>query len=196
MSNYYTIKKETLSNTADAIRQFLVPGALHIDETLCSPVLGEQKIMGALIHANSRIKYLEYIDEAAEFDRSDDVDYPLDNEDIWAWGYAKNNQGVFVPVLIAQFGDLFFYEGLAEPQTGAGFYDKWRKIDNVGNNAGTSFCTWDSITKKWIYTDPMVVEQVIEETTYSPVNFPEKISEVYTAGLTATGIQNANEEVY
>lgn len=62
--------------------------------------------------------------------------------------------------------------------------DKWRKIEYFDENYDLSntYYTWDSEAKNYVYTDRIVV-QSDEAEKFSPLDFPEKIVEVYQNGM-------------
>jgi hypothetical protein len=193
LSNTYTIKEETLISTADALRRYLLP---NYTETIIDPNLWVEDCLAV----QSKLKIVKGINYRADFivaweewdadgTQKDPVEgqYSADQKDIWAWGYAMNNRGQTVPVLVCDWCDLYFYEGTTE------LFDelceKWRKIED----RSTGYL-WDSPCHSYIYTTPIVVDNanpVAEK--YGPTEFPDKIAEVYQAGQSASGIKNINE---
>ena len=175
MSENYIIKKETLTATADAIRS-------HIGSTPAfkSEVTGEDNMLATEVN----VYYVEYIDEILG---GYGLNEGADGTDAFiAYGYLADNNGIITPVLYKtdiyteyqdpDYYEPFFYVG--QTQIDGVDYDKWRKIELGDENGTEGEITWESEAKKYIYTDVVVDSDAI-----SPLEFPNKIDDVYNKGL-------------
>ena len=78
------------------------------------------------------------------------------------YAYLENNEGKHVPVLFEIYNEELDYE---QPYFYVGttaidgvIYDKWRQIELV---SGSDHLTWETTTKKYIYTNTIVEEQIV-----------------------------------
>jgi hypothetical protein len=184
----FLIQKETLEAAADSIRAYL-------GET--SYVFIPPIVPGFLKGGITRYYYEEYDTEIGE--DSNIVESETDSR-FTAAGYEKNNEGLVVPVLYGTVAyqdgiviDRYFYVGQEEVDQHT--YDKWRKIEDP-SLGGEGYLTWDSVGIGYVYTDIVVMTGNNAEAKINPTDFPNKIMEVYATGLSASGIKNANAEVY
>jgi hypothetical protein len=185
----FLIQKETLEAAADSIRA-------HLGET--SYVFIPSITPGFIKTPITRHFYEDFDVEVGEQSAQEST---LTNC-FQAAGYEKNDEGILVPVLYELlhidgniYIDRYFYIGQAviDQQSGQ-LYDKWRKIEDAATPDNGVF--WDSANRSYVYTDIVVTTGNNAEAKINPTDFPNKIMEVYATGLSASGIKNANEEVY
>ena len=211
MSDKYTINKETLTAVADTIRRYTgkVGNATHRLSTAFTKNASysdgiyisslNQRFEGGEITSPIAVYFYEDIDSNGNLFDMGNTFYNNTDKTLRYWGMLPNDKGELVPALCpwyessSQEGwDCYYY--ISTTQIDGNIYDKWRKIEPDEGN-GDNY-TWNSVMKNFIYTEPVVVSVVDLDQTIAPQNFPEKIAEVYTIGLSASGIKNANEEVY
>lgn len=193
MSDKYTINKETLTHTADSIRKYLDKNQYSFSSRVIYGVVPEA--VCTFFHES-----IDAVDPQQE-----GVHESHNTKKFNAVGYEKNNEGIVVPVLYEFIDadlvvDKYFYIGTVSSSDiglqGEELLDKWRKIEMIpACEDETGFCTWESTEKQYAYTNHVVATNEAA-TTINPLNFPDQIAEVYAAGLSASGIKNANEEVY
>lgn len=168
----YLIQKDTLEAIADSIR-------LHLDET--NYVFIPPVNPGVLLQSDIIRFYYEEIDaELGETSAQSSVTAGV----FHAAGYEENNEGIVVPVLYEfinadsqKIVDRYFYVGQGEIQGTT--YDRWRKIEEGAE------CSWDSQKSQYVYTNVVIAAGNAAATTIDPTYFPNKIAEVYAAGLAA-----------
>lgn len=182
MNELFLIKGETLTATANALRDCGITGSLRFTT---DPAINAGN--GNLVPNSVEVEYVETVDNQGT------ADYGTggfgDGEDVFiAYVFLANNENILVPVIYKtstsdypaepDTKDQFFYQGKASID--GTVYDKWRKIEN-------NEFTWDGEEKMYIYTNEIIVDAI------SPTDFPDKIAEVYQKINT---YKNANEEVY
>lgn len=172
MSTEYLIKEETLKATADKIRLYTSPvgDATHVFSwgTTQLPQDGVTKY------------YYETFDtELADAS----IGTSMVPDFFYSAGYAENDQGDTVPVLYESNGDAYYYVGQAE--IGGQILDKWRKIEVVYEDEQQTekWSTWDSDYRAYAYTECIVTVAEDFDVSIDPVDFPDKITDVYNAGL-------------
>lgn len=155
----------------------------------------EKEDDNTITYAAVREMYWENDDPQDEMFFEYDAD-PIEGNSIFAfisYDYLENNEGVVVPVLYKtdenylglveelevdppDFAEPYFYVGTAEIDGVT--YDKWRKIElgDIGD------LTWESDAKRFSYTN-----RIVEYDGIDPVDFPDKVYEVYDAGRDTTG---------
>lgn len=196
MNELFLIKGETLKATADTIRKYVNEAPrLAFDPAV---VAGD----GTLILNAVTVYYTEYVDDTNSYDGRTEGGM---GDTVTGYSFLANNEGIVTPVIydtaiydtesgeyIGTEPDIeepFFYQG--KSVINGETFDKWRKIEGVGQSGGQF--TWESEGKQYIYTN----EIIIEDNSVSPIDFPEKIDEVYEKAIdTYKTINNANEEVY
>lgn len=190
----FLIQRDTLTDTADSIRKYLARQNHYI--------FSSEVIYGVIPNTICTF-FHESIDSTNPDEEG--VFASHDTKRFDAVGYEKNNEGIVVPVLY-EFVDAnilidkyFYVETVSGSDMGVQeeeFLDKWRKIETIpAGEDETDFCTWESAEKQYAYTNHVVKSKDVIY-TMSPLTFPDQIAEVYATGLSASGIKNANEEVY
>ena len=190
----FLIQRDTLTATADSIRKYLDKQNHYI--------FSSRVIYGVVPDAICAFLY-ECID-ATEPER-EGIHESHDTARFDAVGYEQNNEGIVVPVLYEFIDadivvDKYFYiETVSSSDMGLQgeeLLDKWRKIEMIpAGEDETGFSTWESTERQYVYTTHIITTNEAA-TTINPLNFPDQIAEVYATGLSASGIKNANEEVY
>ena len=190
----YAIYGETLTATADAIRESLNAAEYIIN----SGTKSDRREIRWVADDSVQILYREFVDYSDTYSNGIKADGEQGigeiDKTIIAYSYLYNNDGEIVPVLYWTSLDSNPDPDTAEPLYYIGqeiineeTYDKWRKID------GDSF-DWDYDAKYYIYTNPIVnINSEIEG--IDPVDFPEHI---YTIA-SAIGIESDdgdNNEAY
>ncbi len=190
MANEFLIQKSTLENTANQIRQYLkIP-----------------YIFKSSINVNSesieitKYYYLDIDRELYEGDSPKKYTQILGQIRV---GYEHDNTNTVVPVLYETVDvgqddsdgivtDRYFYVGIetieGEP------YDKWRKIEEIADlypNAG--YCTWESSQESYLYTNQIVIST--NDIVINPLDFPDKIIEVYYSGVASCPVYENGDEV-
>lgn len=194
MDELFLIKGETLTAIANTLRNCGVAGGPHFTT---DPAINAGN--GNLVPNSVEVYYVETVDSQGA------VDYGTHNftngdtvndccYDVFiAYDFLTDNKNILVPViyktdmLVSEYAtevdrnDCFYYQGKAELD--GDVYDKWRKIENADY-------TWNGEEKMYIYTN----EIIIFDGAISPIDFPNKIGEVYQKAINT--YKNANEEVY
>lgn len=162
----YAIYGETLTATADAIRESLNAAEYSIS----SGTKSDKREIRWVADDSIQILYREFVDYSdiySEGIREQEGDF---SKIIVAYSYLQNNNGDIVPVL--------YWTKNPDPDTAEPLYyigqeivnketcDKWRKIDNDAFG-------WDYDAKYYIYTNSIVNNNEIEG--IDPVDFPNRI---------------------
>lgn len=190
----FLIQRDTLTATADSIRKYLDKQNHYI--------FSSKVIYGVV--PNTICAFLYECIDATEPER-EGIHESHDTAKFDAVGYERNNEGIIVPVLYEFIDadlvvDKYFYIGTVSSSDmglqGEELLDKWRKIEMIpAGEDETGFSTWESTERQYVYTTHIITTNEAA-TTINPLNFPDQIAEVYATGLSASGIKNANEEVY
>ena len=205
MSKQYLINEETLVAIADRLRQYT---HLPLESTYAFPETWEEEmttpyiysltnsqILGAPLDAGKlTIHYYEEIDNYGDLDETSHSVYDATNKSLTMYGKLANNQGQVVPILgiddsQGMIGDCYFFEKTTELY--GDVFDKWRKVEE-DEGEGYNY-TWESNMRHYIYTDHIITLANEADGKITPKNFPDKITEVYEAGISASGIKNINE---
>ena len=208
MSKQYLINEETLIAVANRLRQYTHS---PLESTYAFPETWEEEmttvyiysltnsqLLGAPLEAGKlTIHYYEEIDNYGDLRETQHSVYEATDKNLTMYGKLENNQGRVVPILGIEneqgvIGDYYFFEKTTE--LCGDVFDKWRKIE-ADEGRGENY-TWESNIKHYIYTDHIITLASESDGKITPKNFPAKITEVYEAGISASGIKNANEEVY
>ena len=162
----YAIYGETLTATADAIRESLNAAEYSIS----SDTKSDKREIRWVAEGSVQILYREFVDYSDTYSdgiREQEGDF---SKTVVAYSYLQNNNGDIVPVL--------YWTENPDPDTAEPLYyigqeivnteicDKWRKIDS------DSF-DWDYDAKYYIYTNSIVNNNEIEG--IDPVDFPNHI---------------------
>lgn len=181
----YLIQDTTLKSTADKIRErlneqcFIDPAVIASEGTF-NVVDGVSAV---------QVAYREYIDFEGQGDGIKEYDK---GDTLVAYGFLANNEGEIVPVIYdtdlgeneeyydytPDIDEPFFYVGKAVVDGVT--YDKWRKIHVDAGGGSSGYFAWDSEGQKYIYTN-----EIVNMNKINPVDFPEKIDEVYNKGYEA-----------
>lgn len=172
MPELFSIEHETLRASADKIRGILSENHYTFDPS----IFGEN---GGVPDGSIILRYSEFID----FDGTHIVEYNT-LEPVIDLGFLPNNRGEIVPVLYVNdyltfpdkvgYEDKLFYEGTVE--INGETCDKWRKIE-IDVNYGDDL-DWDADEQIYYYTNVII----LKSNEISPLEFPQKIDEVYEAG--------------
>ena len=178
----YLINGSTLAATADKIREILNQSKLMFDPGIVNND-------GTIDPYTISVGYQEWVDNEQGYDGLEEGQ--MGSDEFIAYDYLEDNNGVLTPVMYKtdiygdepdspDYNDTFFYQGKAEIEGTT--YDKWRKIE-IDQGLG-----WDSVAKKYVYTDQVIISNEIY-----PIEFPNKIQEVFIAGG-ASGGETSNVE--
>jgi hypothetical protein len=197
--NEFLIQKETLTNIADKFRDYLyeVGNNTHDIDAQFKGEWADELVEGAV-----NFTFYEEFDAAGyPADQGTYVDGSVAGGFLRC-GMRRNNKGHLVPVIISedmyetqeQDYSAYYYVGIdvVEGVT----YDKWRRIEGIDTSTGGApnpdeNYMWESPFKCYVYTNRIVVPVSENVATYSPVDFPNQIEEVYKQGL-ADGDKTGN----
>ena len=98
--------------------------------------------------------------------------------EVGSYEYDHNNEGIEVPILLGMWtdpetedkvlsGDVAYYEGRFELDGLE--YDRWRVIEAEIDDA-SEFSTWDSESKKYILTNPIITDNTFTINDVSEIN--------------------------
>lgn len=176
----YLIQGETLTATADKIRDCLDMGEYSFDSNL---IAQERPIYWA--NEQIRIHYREFVDYSDAYSQiMNEQDMNLDKS-IIAYSYGFDYENNIVPILYwtslesnpdPDTAEPLYYQGQAE--VNGVTYDKWRKIDNDG-------FSWQDDAKQYLYTDVIVNQN--DATSISPQDFPTFIQSIASSVVIGGG---------
>lgn len=206
MSKQYLINEETLVAVANKLRQYthsplestyVFPETWEEEMATDSYIYGltNDRILGAPLEAGKlTVHYYEELDNYGDLIETQHSVYEATDKNLTMYGKLENNQGQVVPILgmadsQGRVGDCYFFEKTAE--LCGDVFDKWRKIEE--DEGEDENYTWESNMKHYIYTDHIITLASESDGKITPKNFPAKITEVYEAGISASGIKNINE---
>ena len=180
----YLIQGATLEAAADKIRECLGQEKIGFDPAVIN---GD----GTIDPGTIMVHFQEWVDSSDNYGDGDTTEVEGSSDEFIAYDFLANDKGVLTPVILKtdiygdepetpDYNDLFYYEGQAEID--GMLFDKWRKIE-MGNQA----LDWLSDSKKYIYTDIIVLNNSL-----SPSDLPNKIQEVYNAGVSSSGGGSSN----
>lgn len=163
MDKQFLIQGSTLEESANKIRDKLEINKYAFKEDLIDGNNG--------LTQEITVYYTKFIDSAQGYqDQEDNPDLNFVSYD-----YAVGPSGEIVPALLDDFynsesADYHYYEGI-ETINGVQ-YDKWRKINEPYYPFG------ENVPQCYKYTD-----LIVNHNAFSPVDFPQKIEEVYQKGV-------------
>ena len=166
----YAIYGETLTATADAIRESLNAAEYSIS----SDTKSDRREIRWVAENSITVIYREYLDYSDEYSGIiDEQETQGLTKSIVAYSYQQNNDGDIVPVLFWTDRDSNPDPDTAEPLYYAGqhtienvAYDRWQKFES-------GLFDWESLAKYYIYTNVIVNNNEIEG--IDPVDFPNRI---------------------
>lgn len=161
----YLIESDTLINIGEKIRDKLnIESAYTFNPSVIDG-------NGNLIQEPT-VYYTEFIDSAQSYEN---IEGHSDFNFV-KYTYDLDNKGHVVPILLDDYditvADFHYYCGRAI--LNGNTYDKWRKVDN-------DQYVWDSTEQCYKYTNIIISPT----NAFTPLQFPEKIEEVYRAGVAA-----------
>lgn len=174
----YKIQGETLNATADKIRHYLNQGGYKMNTEMFN--IFNPKVT-VIEYGSIPILYYEFIDDPFLDDQ--EITEGQYGSSIGAYSYLPNGLGELVPVVYlgfwaTDFEQPYYYTGTTTID--GELCDRWLRID--ADTGETNVYNWEGTTERNIYT-VHVVEEVEQLGLLSPTEFPQKIEEIYNAGL-------------